>query len=52
MGWCKGSTRQQAELNMQDMRGSTARTIRKQSKEAQDEVVKKLKETNELYTDV
>ena len=53
MGFCCGSanTRMAKELNLQAKQGSTAKTIRKQSKDAQDELCAKLKESNELYTD-
>ena len=53
MGFCCGSatTRQNKELSLQARQGCTAKTIRKQSKEAQEELIKKLKEANEMFTD-
>jgi len=39
------------ELSLQARQGSTAKTIRKQSKAANEVLIAKLKESNEMFTD-
>jgi len=54
MGFCCGATsdkRLNKEIKLMRENGTTARSIRKQSVDAQKEMIAKLKEQNELFTD-